>query len=69
MQSVSISPKYQIAIPKSIRQELHLIPGEKIFMIPYSGRIELIPEKNLKDMRGILKGIDAEIDRDEEDRV
>ena len=69
MQTVVISPKYQIAIPKSIRESMHLYAGEKVFMLPYDGRVELIPERSLKDMQGILAGMDTKIKRDEEDRI
>ena len=65
---VTISPKYQIVIPKEIREELNLHPGEKIQAIIYNNRIEYIPLKNIKNMRGILKGINTDIER-ENDRI
>ena len=68
MQSVTVSPKYQIVIPKTIREALHLQPGQKLQVIEYAGRVELIPERDIKELRGFLKGINTEFTR-EEDRV
>lgn len=68
MQTVTVSPKFQVVIPKSVREALHLRPGQKIQVVEYEGRIELIPERDIKDLRGFLKGINTEFKR-EEDRV
>ena len=68
MQTVTVSPKYQVVIPKSVREALHLRPGQKMQIINYDGRIELIPERNIKELRGFLKGINTEFKR-EEDRL
>lgn len=68
MTSVTISEKYQIVIPKSARQALHLKPGEKIEVLVYDGRLEFIPVRDLKTARGFLKGIDTKVPRDK-DRV
>lgn len=68
MQTVTISPKFQIVIPKEIRENLKLSPGQKIRTILYDDRIELIPIRPMKQMRGFLKGIDTTVAR-EKDRV
>jgi AbrB family looped-hinge helix DNA binding protein len=68
MQTVTISPKYQVVIPKEIREALHLRPGEKLQVFCYQNRLEFVSVKDIKKMRGFLKGIDTSIDRDE-DRV
>lgn len=68
MSSVKISPKYQIVIPRKIRESLQLKPGQKVQIIIYGDRIELIPERKISEMRGFLKGINKKIDR-EEDRI
>ena len=68
MQLVTVSPKYQIVIPKAVREALDLQPGQKMQVVEYDGRIELIPERDIKDLRGFLKGINTEFNR-EEDRV
>lgn len=66
MQTVTISPKYQVVIPKGIREALHLAPGEQLQIFHYQNRLELIPVKDIKKMRGFLKGIDTKIERDED---
>jgi AbrB family looped-hinge helix DNA binding protein len=68
MGTVTISPKFQVVIPKPIRQKLRLSPGQKIQAIVYGDRIELIPVRPAKQMRGFLKGIDTRVAR-EADRV
>lgn len=68
MNSVKISPKYQIVIPKKIRDSLHLTKGQRVQVIAFGNRIELIPERDISEMRGFLKGINAYIER-EEDRI
>ena len=68
MLTVTVSPKYQVVIPKSIRETLHLRPGQKMQVVEYEGRIELIPERDIKELRGFLKGINTEFKR-EEDRL
>ncbi len=64
MQTVIISPKYQIVIPKEVREALHLAPGEKLHVFRYQNRLEFVPVKDVKKMRGFLKGIDTEVERD-----
>jgi AbrB family looped-hinge helix DNA binding protein len=68
MLTVTVSPKFQVVIPKTIREALHLRPGQKMQILEYDGRIELIPERDIKELRGFLKGINTEFKR-EEDRV
>ena len=68
MQSVTVSPKYQIVIPKNVRESLKLQPGQKMQVVEYAGRIELIPERDIRELRGFLKGINTEFKR-EKDRV
>ncbi|MDR9467144.1 AbrB/MazE/SpoVT family DNA-binding domain-containing protein [Marinospirillum sp.] len=68
MTSVTVSPKYQIVIPKEIRESMGIVSGQKVQMTSYQGRIEVIPLKPMKEMRGFLKGIDTTVLR-EEDRV
>ncbi len=68
MESVKVSPKFQVVIPQSIRESLKINPGERIHVLQYENRIEYIPEKNMKSMRGFLKGIDTSVKRDQ-DRI
>jgi AbrB family looped-hinge helix DNA binding protein len=66
METVTISPKYQVVIPKLIRESLRLKPGQKVQAIEYEGRIELIPIRSAREMRGFLKGIDTTVEREED---
>jgi len=59
MNVVKVSSKYQVVIPLPIRRALGIYPGEKLYVLQYENRIEYIPEKNIKSMRGFLKGLDA----------
>ena len=68
MTTITISPKFQIVIPKGIRDLLGLRPGQKVQAIAYENRIELIPVRRMKEMRGFLRGIDTSVER-ESDRV
>lgn len=68
MQLVTVSPKFQVVIPKTVREALNLHPGQKMQVIEYAGRIELIPERDIKELRGFLKGINTNFKR-EDDRV
>ena len=64
MKSVTISPKYQVVIPREVRQSMEIKPGTKVQVLLYENRIELIPMKNLRRMRGFLKGIDTTVERE-----
>jgi AbrB family looped-hinge helix DNA binding protein len=68
METVTISPKFQVVIPKSIREKLGLSPGQKMHAVLYGDRIELILLQPAKRLRGFLKGIDTTAPR-EPDRV
>jgi AbrB family looped-hinge helix DNA binding protein len=64
MAAVTVSPKYQVVIPKEIRKRLGLLPGQKIQLVVYGDRIELIPIMPAKRIRGFLKGIDTRVPRE-----
>ncbi|MBU3981694.1 MAG: AbrB/MazE/SpoVT family DNA-binding domain-containing protein [Proteobacteria bacterium] len=66
MQTVTLSPKYQVVIPKSVRKVLNLRPGQKMQVVEYNGRIEFIPERDIAELRGFLKGINTEFEREED---
>ena len=68
METVTVSPKFQVVIPRAIRESLGIRPGQKVQVILYQEHIELIPVKTAKTMRGFLKGINTTIER-EPDRV
>ena len=68
MSVVTISPKFQVVIPREIRIALGLSPGQKVQALEYEGRIEFIPLQSIRKLRGLLKGIDTTVPRDK-DRV
>jgi AbrB family looped-hinge helix DNA binding protein len=68
MRAVTVSPKFQVVIPKDVRESMGIISGQKVQMLTYCNRIELIPIKPMSEMKGFLKGIDTEVPRDE-DRI
>ena len=68
METVTISPKFQVVIPRHIREKLALVPGQKVQTLMYENRIELIPIRPMKKMRGFLKGLDTRVIR-EKDRL
>jgi AbrB family looped-hinge helix DNA binding protein len=69
MTAVTISPKFQVVIPKDIRDQLNLVPGQKVQAIAYGDRVELIPVRPAAALRGMLRGLDTSLERDREDRV
>jgi len=66
MTSVTVSPKYQVVIPKAVRESMGIVSGQKVQILTYKNRIELIPIQPMKKMRGFLKGIDTSVERDKE---
>lgn len=68
MTTVTVSKKYQVVIPKEVRDALGIRPGQRIEVIVYEGRAELVPVRDAKAMRGFLRGIDTDVQRDK-DRV
>jgi AbrB family looped-hinge helix DNA binding protein len=69
MDTVTVSPKYQVVIPLAVRERSRIRPGERLQVISFDDRIELIPVRPMRSMRGFLKGLDARFERDEEDRA
>lgn len=69
MDTVKLSPKYQIVVPKRIREKMSLHPGEMFEIIGFEERIELIPIRPMSSVRGFLKDLDPSFKRDERDRV
>lgn len=68
MEEATVSTKFQVVIPQKVREALGIRPGQKVQVIPFEGRIEMIPIKPMEESRGFLRGIETDIDR-EEDRV
>jgi AbrB family looped-hinge helix DNA binding protein len=68
MTTVTVSPKFQVVIPKDIRNQLELKPGQKLQILNYGDRIEFVPIKDIKKLKGFLRGIDTSVER-EKDRI
>ncbi|MBN2355762.1 AbrB/MazE/SpoVT family DNA-binding domain-containing protein [candidate division KSB1 bacterium] len=68
MHTVIVSSKYQVVIPKEVREKLEIKVGQRLQLLEYQDRIEFIPQRNIKEMRGFLKGIHTNVPRDK-DRV
>ena len=64
MLAVTVSPKFQVVIPLAVRQALGLVPGVKLNVVHFDNRIELIPVRSAKSLRGSLRGIDTSVPRD-----
>ncbi len=68
MATVTLSPKFQVVIPKDVRERMKLRPGQKIAVFEFDNRIEFVPVRSMRAMRGFLAGVDTNVERDE-DRV
>ena len=69
MDAVTVSPKYQVVIPRAVRERMGIRPGERLEVISFDDRIELVPIRPMREMKGFLKGLDRSFRRDEDDRV
>ncbi len=69
MNTVTVSPKYQVVIPKNVRQLAGIRPGQKLEVFRVGDIIELVPVKDVKTMRGSLPGLNTDVERAEPDRV
>jgi len=68
MSVVTVSPKFQVVIPRDIREALGLEPGQKLQAFQYQNRVELVPVRSVREMRGFLAGMDTSVAR-ERDRL
>ena len=69
MNSVTVSPKFQVVIPQQVRESLGVKAGQKMIVLAYDNRIVLVPERPIQQARGSLKGMDTSLEREEDDRV
>jgi len=69
MHTATISSKYQVVIPREIREKFNLKPGQKIMFIPYNKTLRVVIVPPIEQARGLLKGIDADVQREEEDEA
>lgn len=68
METIKISPKYQVVIPRNVREAMDLKPGTRLQVVQFDDRIELIPLRSARSLRGSLPGLDTRVPRDQ-DRV
>ena len=64
MHQVKVSPKFQVVIPKAVRQVLGIRPGQRLQVLSYGDRIELLPVREIGEMRGFLAGMDSSFERE-----
>ncbi len=64
MVSVKLTNKYELSIPTTIRKHLNLVPGQEFYIIVHENRIELIPVKPIAEYRGFLKGMEIDIEKE-----
>ena len=64
MATVTVSSKYQVVIPKDVRDRLKIRPGQKVEAFAVGDRIELIPVRPMRELRGILAGMDPHFERE-----
>lgn len=68
METVKLSPKFQVVVPKDVRERMKLRPGRRFLVLQHGDSIELLPVKTAEELRGFAGGIDTTVERDE-DRV
>ncbi len=68
MEKVTISPKFQVVIPRSVRERLNLKPGQQVQVIPYDDRIEFIPLRPARELRGSMRGMSTDLEREADRR-
>lgn len=64
VETVTLSPKYQVVIPRSIRERLGLRPGQRVQLIPYDNRIEVIPVRPARELKGFLAELENNFERE-----
>ncbi len=69
METATISTKFQVVIPRKIRNLYHLKPGQKVVFIPYKNSLRMVIVPQIEEGYGFLEGIDTRVDRDEEERI
>ena len=67
MEAVTVSSKYQVVIPKAVREKFNIKPGQKLAFIPFKGTLRVVVIPPIETARGMLKGLDTENIREEED--
>ncbi|OGS77047.1 MAG: AbrB family transcriptional regulator [Gallionellales bacterium GWA2_55_18] len=66
--TATLSSKYQISVPKAIRDDLHWKAGQEFVFIPKGKGVLLMPVPELKQLAGMAKGAQTKGYRDRQDR-
>jgi len=69
MSTVIVSPKYQVVIPEKVRKDLGIKPGQKFDVVEFEGCLEFVPVRDVRSLRGSLKGLDTDVQRNKKDRL
>lgn len=69
METTTVSPKYQVVIPRKIRETLNIQPGQRMQVLVLGNTVQLVPIRPMSEYRGIARGIDTSVEREEQDRV
>ncbi len=67
MSIVTISSRYRVVVPRDVRDRLRLRPGQKVQVLAFDGRVQLIPLEPIEAARGFVRGIDTTVNRDRSD--
>ncbi len=67
--TITLSENFEVRVPDDVREALHLKAGDKFAVFVHGGRLELVPVRPIREYRGILRGMDTIIERDQEDRL
>jgi AbrB family looped-hinge helix DNA binding protein len=62
--TVTVSSKYQVVIPKDVRDRLGIKPGQKVEAFAVGGRIEFVPVRPIHELRGLMRGLQASFERE-----
>lgn len=66
MSIITVSSKYQIVIPKEVRESLHIKPGQKLQALVVGGSVQLVPVEPIRGLKGFLGGVENDFTRDED---
>lgn len=69
MSTATLSSKFQLSLPKALREAMHLQPGQQFELIPIGSVIQLVPKTTIKELRGIARGANPAKYRDKKDRT
>lgn len=69
MTATTISPKFQVVIPREIRKQLLIKSGQRVTMVVKNGVIFIVPQVPVSRLRGTLRDVPAEGFREKKDRL